>query len=62
MNVDIIIGVKNVIISILTKLIDKSIKSNVFPDSSKVASILSLYKKGNLEDMNSYRPIFMMNL
>ena len=52
--------VKNVIIPPLTKLINESITSGSFPDSLKIACVIPIFKKGDICDLNSYRPISIL--
>jgi hypothetical protein len=53
---DIIKAVKDTIISPLTKLIN-CIKKSCFPDCLKYTGVIPVHKKGNLNDIQSYRPI-----
>src|SRR5699024_3978482 len=52
--------VKDVIISPLTKLINMCIRSSTFPDCLKLAKVIPLFKKGNSNDANNYRPISLL--
>ena len=40
-------------------LFGKCIKSGVFPDSFKIAEVIPLFKGGDREDRNCYRPILL---
>ena len=33
------------------------LESGIFPDSLKIANIIPLYKKGNINSITNYRPI-----
>jgi hypothetical protein len=44
----------------LSLLINKSLHTGIFPDSMKIAKVLPLYKKGDLHDVNMYRPISLL--
>ena len=37
-----------------------SIKSNTFPDNSKVGKVASVFKLGDKEDLNNYRPVSVL--
>ena len=41
----------------LTDICNASFASGIFPDRLKIAIIKSLYKKGNTEEVQNYRPI-----
>ena len=41
-------------------LFQKCIKDGIFPDSFKVAEVIPLFKGGNREDRNCYRPISLL--
>ena len=45
---------------VLTRLINKSFCSGVFPDCLKKATIIPLYKKGDKFKMENYRPISLL--
>ena len=44
----------------LTKLMDFSIRSSVFPKRWKIAKVAPLFKSGDREDLNNYRPISVL--
>lgn len=46
---------------VLIHIINNSMKFGVFPEQLKLALIIPIYKKGNCEDMNSYRPISLLS-
>lgn len=52
--------VKELVVIPLTKLINQSIESAVFPDVLKHALVVPIYKKGDPNDMNNYRPISLL--
>ena len=36
------------------------LESGIFPDSLKIAKIIPLYKKGNINSITNYRPISLL--
>jgi len=44
----------------LTYICSRSLFTGIFPDRLKYASIRPLFKKGNSDDMNNYRPISLL--
>ena len=56
--------IKNIVPAILQPLtytINKSYKENQFPERLKISKVTPLFKKGNPEDCNSYRPIHQVS-
>ena len=49
-----------VIAPYLATLYNNCIKQGIFPDEYKVAQVIPLYKGGDQEDLNSYRPISLL--
>ena len=45
---------------ILALLVNQSFQSGIFPDTLKIAKVISLSKKGNLELPSNYRPISLL--
>lgn len=60
LSVNILKLIKNEIISPLTKLINLSIQTCIFPDELKLAAVLPLYKKGDVKEPGNYRPISIL--
>ena len=52
--------VKFIILKPITKLFNKSITMGVFPTALKAAKIVPIYKKGELNNINNYRPISLL--
>ena len=47
---------------VFTVAINKSIKENIFPDSAKIASVISLDKgKPTKTEISNYRPVIVLN-
>ena len=46
----------------LTYLFNCSLSASVFPDAWKVAKVVPLFKGGNREDVNNYRPVSLLPL
>ena len=51
---------KSVISSIITKMINKCINQNSFPDCLKIAQVIPVYKKGSKNNCSNYCPIFLL--
>ena len=52
--------IKNKISKPLTLIINQMLESGIFPDSLKIAKIIPLYKKGNINSITNYRPISLL--
>lgn len=52
--------IKNNLLEILTYIINKCIEQCTFPDLLKVAKVVPIHKKGDMEDVNNYRPISIL--
>ena len=50
-------AIKNEINKPLTLIINQMLESEIFPDSLKIAKIIPLYKKGNINSITNYRLI-----
>jgi hypothetical protein len=48
------------IIKPLTNICNASFEAGIFPDKFKTAVVKPLHKKGNREDIENYRPIFLL--
>lgn len=60
MNVELIKTIKNLIISPLTKLINMCLRENTFPTILKKAIVVPIFKKGNVNLPENYRPISLL--
>ena len=56
-----ILGKSEVFVNALTKLIDASFDSGVFPSSWKSAKVVPVFKSGDPSDVDNYRPISVLN-
>ena len=52
--------IKNEISKPLTLIINQMITSGIFPDYLKIAKIIPLYKKGDINSITNYRPISLL--
>ena len=52
--------IKNVIAYPLTKLINQSIQTGIFPDNLKIAKIIPVHKKDSKTNIENYRPISLL--
>jgi hypothetical protein len=52
--------VQNCLISPITKLFICAVKQGLFPDQLKKAAVAPIFKKGDAEDVNNYRPISVL--
>ena len=52
----IIKAIQNEISKPLTLIINQMLESGIFPDNLKIAKIIPLYKKGNINSITNYRP------
>ena len=50
--------IKSEIIPSLTCIFNQSLHTGIFPDKFKIAKVIPLYKKGSLNDISNYRPIY----
>ena len=44
----------------ITALFNKSISTGVFPTILKIAKVVPIFKKGDIEEINNYRPIALL--
>ncbi len=51
---------KYVFARILKPLINKSLEDGIFPESLKCANVIPVFKKGDKENLNNYRPIALL--
>ena len=52
-----LLNLKEILIPIITKLVNNILKSNIFPQELKISKISPIFKSGNRNCMNDYRPI-----
>lgn len=52
---------KNEILTPLTSLVNKSLAQGIFPSCLKTAKVYPKYKKGNINEPSSYRPISLLS-
>ena len=52
--------IKNDISKSLTLIINQMLKTGIFPNSLKIAKIIPLHKKGNINVISNYRPISLL--
>lgn len=57
-----VINLKNNLIPILTKLVNKILKDGVFPKELKISKINPIFKSGSRDNMNNYRPISVISV
>lgn len=51
---------KDVLVSPMTIIINQSLKSGTFPELMKIARVIPLYKKGDSESVDNYRPVSIL--
>ena len=52
--------IKPLLIPVILKIFNQSIKTKVFPDKMKVAKVVPVFKKGDPSQFNNYRPISLL--
>ena len=52
--------IKNEICSSITLIVNQMITTGIFPDSLKIAQIIPIFKKGDIEIIENYRPISIL--
>ena len=52
-----LLNLKDILIPIITKLVNNILKSNIFPQELKISKISPIFKSGNRNCINDYRPI-----
>ena len=52
--------IKNEICSSITLIVNQMITTGIFPDSLKIAKIIPIFKKGDVEIIENYRPISIL--
>ena len=53
-------SIKNEICKPLTLIINQSLTTGIFPNAFKTSKVKSIYKKGDIADLNNYRPISLL--
>ena len=51
---------KNELCKPLTTIVNQCFETGIFPDQLKIAKVITLFKKGDPEQINNYRPISML--
>ena len=52
--------ITNEICSSITLIVNQMITTGIFPDSLKIAKIIPIFKKGDIEITENYRPISIL--
>lgn len=60
MNIMLIKSLKDILIIPITKLINLSIKEGIYPSCLKISKVIPVFKKGEINDMDNYRPITLI--
>ena len=55
-------AIKDIIASVLSNLVNKSLQQGYFPSKFKLARVIPLHKGGCKQDVNNYRPISILPL
>ena len=50
----------DIIVELLTEIINVSLVSGCFPDTPKIAKVLPIFKTGDQEKLENYRPISIL--
>ena len=50
----------NINAPIVTRILNESLRSGIFPDSLKIARVVPIFKSGDETDVNNYRPISVL--
>ena len=50
------------IVPIFVKIVNSSLMTGIFPSGMKLAKVIPIFKNGNIQDVNNYRPILLLSV
>jgi hypothetical protein len=53
---------KAILSPILAHIINNSLLTGIFPSELKIANVIPIFKSGNLEEINNYRPVSLLTI